>query len=196
MEYLVSMTTRVPDATTAEEVALMRVREAGRAAELSEQGALLRLWRPPLQPGEWRTVGLFAAVDADVLEQDLISMPLRAWRTDEVTALATHPNDPGVSPSGDGIEFLVVMTVTVPPEVPHAVSEVTYAQEAERARWLAAGGYLTRLWSLPHGQTLGLWQASDGQQLTAMLDELPLRDWMSYETTPLSTHPNDPGRRR
>ena len=39
-----------------------RVRpEAARSRELAVQGHLLRLWRPPLQPGEWRTLGLFAA---------------------------------------------------------------------------------------------------------------------------------------
>jgi muconolactone delta-isomerase len=52
------------------------------------------LWRPPLQPGEWRTLGLFAADDEHQLEQVLASMPLRIWRTDEVTPLSPHPNDP------------------------------------------------------------------------------------------------------
>lgn len=37
----------------------------------------LRLWRPPLQQGEWRTLGLFAALDGDRLEEVLASMPLR-----------------------------------------------------------------------------------------------------------------------
>ena len=52
----------------------------------------------PLQPGEWRTLGLFSADDADDLESVLASMPLRIWRTDEVTALSPHPNDPALSP--------------------------------------------------------------------------------------------------
>jgi muconolactone D-isomerase len=47
---------------------------------LAAQGHLLRLWRPPLQPGEWRTLGLFAA-GGDRLEEVLASMPLRVWRT-------------------------------------------------------------------------------------------------------------------
>ena len=94
MEYLVTMTTHVPDGTSAEAVDAIRAREAARARELAEQGHLLRLWRPPLQPGEWRTLGLFAADDTDQLEQVLASMPLRIWRTDEVTPLQPHPNDP------------------------------------------------------------------------------------------------------
>ena len=63
-DYLVTMTTHVPDGTSEESVALIKDREAVRASELEAQGHLLRLWRPPLQPGEWRTLGLFTADDA------------------------------------------------------------------------------------------------------------------------------------
>jgi muconolactone D-isomerase len=95
MEYLVTMTTHVPDGTSDGAIQDMRTREAARSRQLAEQGHLLRLWRPPLQPGEWRTLGLFAAADGDELEKVLASMPLRVWRTDEVTPLSPHPNDPG-----------------------------------------------------------------------------------------------------
>ena len=70
------------------------MRRRGRR-ELADQGSLLRLWRPPVAPGEWRTWGLFSAQDADALEQVLASMPLRVWRQDTVTALSAHPSDPG-----------------------------------------------------------------------------------------------------
>jgi muconolactone D-isomerase len=95
VEFLVDMVTTVPDGTSDDEVAEMRKREAARAAELAEQGKLLRLWRPPLAPGQWRTWGLFSADDADQLETVLASMPLRAWRQDTVTPLSPHPSDPG-----------------------------------------------------------------------------------------------------
>lgn len=94
MEFLVTMTTHVPDGTPPEAVDDVRAREAAHSRELAKQGHLLRLWRPPLQPGEWRTLGLFAATDARELEQVLASMPLRVWRTDAVTPLTPHPNDP------------------------------------------------------------------------------------------------------
>ena len=94
MEYLVSMTTRVPDGTSEQAIDDIRTREAARSRELASQGHLLRLWRPPLQPGEWRSLGLFAADDGDELERVLASMPLRVWRTDEVTPLTQHPSDP------------------------------------------------------------------------------------------------------
>jgi muconolactone D-isomerase len=94
MEYLVTMTTSVPEGTSEAAVQDMRARETARSDELAAQGYLLRLWRPPLQPGEWRTLGLFAAADGAELETVLASMPLRVWRTDEVTPLSPHPNDP------------------------------------------------------------------------------------------------------
>ena len=94
-EYLVSMTTNVPVGTAPEAVDAIRAREAVRSGELAAQGHLLRLWRPPLEPGEWRTLGLFAADDGAQLEQVLLSMPLRVRRTDTISALSTHPNDPG-----------------------------------------------------------------------------------------------------
>jgi muconolactone delta-isomerase len=94
MEYLVTMTTHVPAGTAEASVADVRSREAARSGELAAQGHLLRLWRPPVQQGEWRTLGLFAASDGDQLEEILASMPLRVWRSDEVTPLSPHPNDP------------------------------------------------------------------------------------------------------
>ena len=90
------MTTHVPAGTSDQVVDEMRDREAARARELAAQGHLLRLWRPPLQPGEWRTLGLFAADDGEQLEEVLKSMPLRVWRTDEVTPLSPHPSDPAL----------------------------------------------------------------------------------------------------
>ena len=114
MEYLVTMTTLVPAGTSNEEVQQLRVREAARAQELAAQGHLLRLWRPPLQPGEWRTFGLFSAPDAAKLEQVLASMPLRIWRTDKVAELGEHPNDPPAPAPVRDHEFMTTFEVTFP----------------------------------------------------------------------------------
>ena len=94
MEYLVDMVTTVPDGTTEAEVDAIRTRETARSRELAAQGRLLRLWRPPLGAGEWRTWGLFEAANAAELEAVLSSMPLRVWRQDTVTPLTAHPSDP------------------------------------------------------------------------------------------------------
>src|SRR3954451_11444756 len=136
MEYLVTMTTRVPDGTPAPEVDEIRAREAAHTRDLAAEGRVLRLWRPPLRPGEWRTIGLFAADSHEHLEQTLASMPLRVWRSDEVTQLGAHPNDPGPGRTAlvaDDTEFLTTFVLTVPsgPD-PDAVTAMT-AREAERA---------------------------------------------------------------
>src|SRR5258706_14545935 len=112
MEYLVTMTTQVPDGTTDEAVQEVRGREAARSRELAAQGPLLGLWRPPLQPGQWRTLGLFAAADEVELEDILASMPLRVWRADQVVTLSAHPNDPPLSREANAMEFLTTFEVT------------------------------------------------------------------------------------
>jgi muconolactone delta-isomerase len=194
MEYLVTMTTRVPDGTPDQAVDDIRAREAARARELAAAGHLVRLWRPPLAPGEWRSLGLFAAADAGQLEQVLASMPLRVWRSDEVTPLAPHPNDPALPPATTGTEFLTTFTTTVPPGTPAQAVADTEAREARRAKELAAHGHLLRLWRLPGpSRALGLWNAGDAAELQAMLRSLPLDPWMTIETVPLSRHPSDPG---
>jgi muconolactone D-isomerase len=83
MEYLVTMTTRVPDGTPDQTVDDLRACEAARSRELAAAGHLLRLWHPPPRPGEWRSLGLFAAPDAGQLEEVLASTP--------------HPDPPGRS---------------------------------------------------------------------------------------------------
>jgi muconolactone delta-isomerase len=203
MEYLVTMTTHVPAGTPDEAVADVRAREGAHTRELAAQGHVLRLWRPPLAPGEWRTLGLFAAADGDELERVLASMPLRVWRTDEVTALGPHPNDPGAPrdrAAGErppGTEYLTVFTVVIPDGTPAEVVEEATRGEARSAHQLGEQGYLTRLWALPSDQdawhTLGLWRAEDDAQLTRMLEALPLDRWMTVQTTPLTPHPSDPG---
>jgi muconolactone delta-isomerase len=196
MEFLVEMTTRVPDGTPDEAVDDIRRREKTRARELAADSRLLRLWRPPLAPGEWRTFGLFTAGDDRELANTLALMPLHVWRTDAVTPLLPHPNDPKNSRGSQAAEFLTTLTVTVPEGTPDNVVDATKAREARRARELADEGRLVRLWTPPNqsGQwrTLGLWSASDSPALTATLESLPLYAWMRVEATPLTPHPNDP----
>jgi muconolactone delta-isomerase len=198
MEYLVTMTTLVPDGTTDEEVQEIRGREAARSRELAAEGHLLRLWRPPLHPGEWRTLGLFAAADEVELEDVLASMPLRVWRSDQVVPLSAHPNDPPVSRAANAMEFLTTFTVTIPDDAAAVQVEDIKAREADRTRELAEQGHLVRLWMLPptpgSWRALGLWRAEDGEQLAAILTSLPMDRWMTTDTTRLTEHPNDPTR--
>ncbi len=130
-------------------------------------------------------------------------MPLRVWRTDEVSPLSPHPNDPppetGVpgpsAAAGDeAAEFLTTFTVTFPEGTPGGAVADAEAREADRARELAGQGHLVRLWRLPgQGRALGLWRARDSAGMQAILASLPLDAWMTVQTTPLTRHPSDPG---
>ena len=193
MEYLVSMTTHVPEGTPEQAVEDIRTAEAARSGQLAAQGHLLRLWRPPLQPGEWRSLGLFTAGDDTELETVLASMPLRVWRSDEVTPLSPHPNDPALTAGQPGQDYLTVFVTDIPAGTPGPVVEDAEAREAHRARILAGQGHLLRLWRLPGpSRVLGLWRASGPAELEAMLKSLPLDPWMTVQTTPLTPHPSDP----
>jgi len=94
MEFLTNLITHVPDGTAESIVEDTTSREAVRAAELAQQGHLLRLWKPPVEPGEWRTLGLWSADDESQLKTILASLPLHVWMTVEITPLTPHPNDP------------------------------------------------------------------------------------------------------
>jgi muconolactone delta-isomerase len=193
MEYFVTMTTHVPEGTPEQAVDDVRGREAAHSRELAAHGHLLRLWRPPLKPGEWRSVGLFAADDDGRLEEVLASMPLRVWRTDEVTPLSPHPNDPAQAAMGGTSEFLTTFTINIPEGTPAPEVEDTEGREAARAKELAAQGQLERLWRLPGpGRALGLWRAQDAAEMETIVRSLPLDAWMTTHITPLTAHPSDP----
>ncbi|AII04009.1 muconolactone delta-isomerase [Rhodococcus wratislaviensis] len=92
-EFLVEITTTIPDGTESSEVDARRAAEAIRARELSSAGHLARLWRPV---GELRSIGVWRADDeADLHTNVLDTLPLRPWMSITVTALRPHPNDPG-----------------------------------------------------------------------------------------------------
>jgi muconolactone D-isomerase len=92
-EFLVEITTTVPEGTSQDEVDRRRAAEAVRARELAATGNLERLWRPV---GELRSIGIWRATDEDELnDKVLATLPLRPWMTLAVTPLESHPNDPG-----------------------------------------------------------------------------------------------------
>jgi muconolactone D-isomerase len=92
-EFLVEITTTIPDGTDPAEVDARRAAEAVRAHELAATGNLVRLWRPV---AELRSIGLWRADDeADLHRRVLDTLPLRPWMRIAVTAVQPHPNDPG-----------------------------------------------------------------------------------------------------
>jgi muconolactone D-isomerase len=92
-EFLVEISTTIPEGTESAEVDRRRAAEAVRAAELAAEGHLYRLWRPV---GERRSIGVWCADDEAELHQKVLgTLPLRPWMTVHVTPLEPHPNDPG-----------------------------------------------------------------------------------------------------
>ena len=127
-------------------------------------------------------------------------MPLRVWRTDDVTPLSPHPNDPGPRPSAPqdanagGAEFLTTFTLAIPAGTSARLVDDTKAREAQRVHQLAEQGHLLRLWKLPgDGRSLGLWRTSSTAETDQIVASLPLAGWMNVETLALSRHPSDPG---
>jgi muconolactone D-isomerase len=97
MEHLTDMGTHVPPGTPEDVVDDTKEREAVRSGELAAEGHLLRLWKPPVEPGEWRTPGLWSADDEKQLPGILATMPRHVWMTVAVTPLVPHPSDPGAT---------------------------------------------------------------------------------------------------
>lgn len=92
-EFIVEITTTVPEGTDPAEVDRRRAAEAVRARELAAAGHLTRLWRPV---GEMRSIGLWRAADETELDEKVLgTLPLRSWMTLRVTPVNPHPNDPG-----------------------------------------------------------------------------------------------------
>jgi muconolactone D-isomerase len=92
-DFLVEITTDIPEGTDPAEVDRRRAAETVRAKELAATGNLVRLWRPV---GERRSIGLWRAADeAELHEKVLDTLPLRSWMSVVVTAVEPHPSDPG-----------------------------------------------------------------------------------------------------
>jgi muconolactone D-isomerase len=95
MDFLVEFDMHVPEGTPEAEVRERAGAEAAASAELGRQGRLVRLWRPPLAPGERKALGLYRTDSRAELDDLLAGLPLSAWMRRTVTPLAPHPNDPG-----------------------------------------------------------------------------------------------------
>lgn len=88
-EFLVELTTTVPEGTDPAEVDRRRADESARARELAAAGHLVRLWRPV---GELRSIGLWRAADEGELYGEVLgTLPLWPWMTSVVTPWSPTP---------------------------------------------------------------------------------------------------------
>jgi muconolactone D-isomerase len=94
MEFLVEFDLHVPKGAADTEVIERVNAEAAASAELGREGHLVRLWRPPVRPGERKALGLYRADSEGELDSMLGGLPLSDWMHVTVTPLAPHPNDP------------------------------------------------------------------------------------------------------
>ncbi len=94
MEFLVEFDIDVPDGTPGSEVADRQTAEASAAAQLAEDGHLIRAWKPPVAAAEWRVLSLYRAESEAELNRLLQALPLYDWMRITVTPLGPHPNDP------------------------------------------------------------------------------------------------------
>jgi len=93
------------------------------------------------------------------------------------------------------MEFLVEVTVNVPDGTDQAEVDRRRAAEAVRAKELAAGGHLSRLWrTAGDPRIIAIWRADNETELREkVLGSLPLWPWVTAVITALQPHPNDPG---
>ena len=98
MEFLVEFELEVPAGAPDAEVEQRQRAESAAAAELAEDGHLVRLWRRPLVGDGTTAIGLYRARDAAELDDLLAGLPLADWLRVTVTPLSKHPNDPAPAP--------------------------------------------------------------------------------------------------
>jgi muconolactone delta-isomerase len=94
MEFLVGFDVTIPDGAPESEVEDRLRAEAAAATGLARQGHLVRLWKPPVAPGESKAVGIYRADSEAQLDGILAALPLTGWMQVTVTPLEPHPNDP------------------------------------------------------------------------------------------------------
>jgi muconolactone D-isomerase len=97
MEFLVEFDVHVPEGAPESEVNARESAEAAAAADLARRGHLVRLWKPPVAPGETKAVGLYRADSGAQLDGLLGALPLTGWMQVIVTPLQPHLNDPATT---------------------------------------------------------------------------------------------------
>jgi muconolactone delta-isomerase len=97
MEFLVGFEINVPDGTPELEVSDRENAEASAAAELAQQGHLVRVWRLAAAAGGPTVLGLYRAYSEAELDDLLRALPLYDWMRVTVTPLSPHPNDPAAT---------------------------------------------------------------------------------------------------
>jgi muconolactone delta-isomerase len=94
VDFLVEFDIQIPDDAPGLEVEERERGEAAAVARLAREGHVVRVWKPPVEPGESKALGLYRADSQTQLDDLLGALPLAAWMRVTVTPLEPHPNDP------------------------------------------------------------------------------------------------------
>jgi muconolactone D-isomerase len=88
------------------------------------------------------------------------------------------------------VEFLVQITVAMPPDMANTRRDEIVAAERARGQELVASGNIKAIWRIPGGwRNVGVWDAADATQLHDLITSLPAYPWLTAEVTPLALHP-------
>jgi muconolactone D-isomerase len=87
-------------------------------------------------------------------------------------------------------EYLVKITINLPPNMPSTQREALLASEHKYGRQLVEQGIIRRIWRLP-GQpsNMGVWVAQSATQLHELISSLPLYPWVTTDVIALAVHP-------
>jgi muconolactone D-isomerase len=92
------------------------------------------------------------------------------------------------------VEFLVLVQVNFPPDMPVDRRGAIAEQEVERGRELRRQGTILRIWRIPGRQAnVGIWVADSADDLHSKIASLPAFPWLDVVVTPLATHPLEAG---
>ncbi|WP_035127854.1 muconolactone Delta-isomerase family protein [Conexibacter woesei] len=104
------------------------------------------------------------------------------------------------------MEYLIDFLITFPADMPAERRTELLTAEADAVAELAERGHALRVWRPleaadaaagddPPLHVIGLYVAADNAELEALLDDLPLAEWIAYSYTPLEPAGSDPGRK-
>lgn len=88
------------------------------------------------------------------------------------------------------MEFLIDITVRIPPTLPAEELAALMSEERQRGRELLESGAIRDIWRVPGAlRNVAIWSAQDATELHALLTSLPLHRYCEVSVTPLAVHP-------
>lgn len=88
------------------------------------------------------------------------------------------------------MDFLIDITVRLPPTLPDDERAALLDAERQRGRELLESGAIRDIWRVPGAlRNVAIWSAQDATELHALLTSLPVHRYCEVSVTPLAVHP-------